>query len=98
MASGRSVRATRATTTAPAAAARIGIGQTGRKVERVERYGSGTEGDPPAGERYLLLADISGYTGFMAGVVPRQETWTASGSDRCDREAVSAGSSGGSAR
>jgi hypothetical protein len=22
----------------------------------------------PAGERYLLLADISGYTGFMAGV------------------------------
>ena len=24
--------------------------------------------DPPAGERYLLLADISGYTGFMAGV------------------------------
>jgi class 3 adenylate cyclase len=24
--------------------------------------------DAPAGERYLLLADISGYTGFMAGV------------------------------
>ena len=24
--------------------------------------------EPPAGERYLLLADISGYTGFMAGV------------------------------
>ncbi len=24
--------------------------------------------DPPAGERYLLLADISGYTSFMAGV------------------------------
>jgi hypothetical protein len=24
--------------------------------------------DPPAGERYLLLADISGYTGFMTGV------------------------------
>jgi len=24
--------------------------------------------DQPAGERYLLLADISGYTGFMAGV------------------------------
>ena len=24
--------------------------------------------DPSAGERYLLLADISGYTGFMAGV------------------------------
>lgn len=27
-----------------------------------------TDGDAPAGERYLLLADISGYTGFMAGV------------------------------
>lgn len=26
------------------------------------------EVDPPAGERYLLLADISGYTGFMTGV------------------------------
>ena len=24
--------------------------------------------DPPAGERYLLLADISGYSSFMAGV------------------------------
>ena len=24
--------------------------------------------DQPAAERYLLLADISGYTGFMAGV------------------------------
>src|SRR6476646_9588403 len=24
--------------------------------------------DPSAGERYLLLADISGYTGFMSGV------------------------------
>jgi class 3 adenylate cyclase len=24
--------------------------------------------DAPAGERYLLLADLSGYTGFMAGV------------------------------
>jgi class 3 adenylate cyclase len=27
-----------------------------------------TAADAPAGERYLLLADISGYTGFMAGV------------------------------
>jgi len=27
-----------------------------------------TEADAPAGERYLLLADISGYTGFMSGV------------------------------
>ena len=31
-------------------------------------YGSPTGADAPAGERYLLLADISGYTGFMAGV------------------------------
>ena len=30
--------------------------------------GSPTGVDAPAGERYLLLADISGYTGFMAGV------------------------------
>jgi hypothetical protein len=37
-------------------------------VERAERSGSPTEADTPAGERYLLLADISGYTGFMAGV------------------------------
>jgi len=27
-----------------------------------------TGADAPAGERYLLLADISGYTGFMSGV------------------------------
>ena len=26
------------------------------------------DADPSAGERYLLLADITGYTGFMAGV------------------------------
>ena len=32
------------------------------------RSGSPTGADAPAGERYLLLADISGYTGFMAGV------------------------------
>ena len=37
-------------------------------MERVERSGSPSAGDAPAGERYLLLADISGYTGFMAGV------------------------------
>jgi hypothetical protein len=36
--------------------------------EMVERSGSSTGADEPAGERYLLLADISGYTGFMAGV------------------------------
>src|SRR5574340_1652356 len=29
---------------------------------------TGRRRPPPAGERYLLLADISGYTGFMAGV------------------------------
>ena len=33
-----------------------------------ERSGSPTWADAPAGERYLLLADISGYTGFMTGV------------------------------
>ena len=37
-------------------------------MEHVERSGSPGEADAPAGERYLLLADISGYTGFMAGV------------------------------
>jgi class 3 adenylate cyclase len=43
-------------------------------VEREARSGSpaGTDtppgADAPAGERYLLIADISGYTGFMAGV------------------------------
>jgi class 3 adenylate cyclase len=37
-------------------------------LERTEGYGSSKGGDAPAGERYLLLADISGYTGFMAGV------------------------------
>lgn len=30
--------------------------------------GAPPDPDPPAGERYLLLADISGYTGFMTGV------------------------------
>jgi class 3 adenylate cyclase len=37
-------------------------------VERAERPGWPTGADAPAGERYLLLADISGYTSFMAGV------------------------------
>lgn len=32
------------------------------------RPAASTTADAPAGERYLLLADISGYTGFMAGV------------------------------
>jgi Protein of unknown function (DUF2652) len=37
-------------------------------VERAEPTGSPAGADTPAGERYLLLADISGYTGFMTGV------------------------------
>src|SRR6187402_2846117 len=37
-------------------------------MERPQGSASSTEADPSAGERYLLLADISGYTGFMSGV------------------------------
>ena len=37
-------------------------------MERAGRSGTSTGADSPAGERYLLLADISGYTAFMAGV------------------------------
>ena len=37
-------------------------------MAQAERSGSPTGEDAPAGERYLLLADITGYTGFMAGV------------------------------
>jgi class 3 adenylate cyclase len=37
-------------------------------MERTEASGSSRGDDAPAGERYLLLADISGYTGFMASV------------------------------
>ena len=48
--------------------ARLGEDGQGENVDRPERSRSTTGGDPPAGERYLLLADISGYTGFMAGV------------------------------
>jgi len=48
--------------------ARLGEDGQGEHVERAERSGSPTGADAPAGERYLLLADISGYTGFMAGV------------------------------
>ena len=40
----------------------------GESVERHEGSGQPVGADPPAGERYLLLADISGYTRFMAGV------------------------------
>lgn len=49
----------------PPGVARMGKGE---RVERAERSGSQTGPYAPAGERYLLLADISGYTGFMAGV------------------------------
>ena len=45
--------------------ARTGRGST---LERAERSGSATGPFAPTGEWYLLLADISGYTGFMAGV------------------------------
>jgi class 3 adenylate cyclase len=38
-------------------------------VERHAGSGEPVPTDPAAGERYLLLADISGYTSFMAGVV-----------------------------
>jgi len=37
-------------------------------LQQAERSGEQAAADPPAGERYLLLADISGYTGFMTGV------------------------------
>ena len=37
-------------------------------MEQAQRSGSPAVVDRPAGERYLLLADISGYTGFMTGV------------------------------
>ena len=37
-------------------------------MERSEGSGSLTGADAPAGERYLVLADISGYTGFMTSV------------------------------
>jgi hypothetical protein len=39
-----------------------------RKVQRAERSESPAGTDALAGELYLLLADISGYTGFMADV------------------------------
>ncbi len=37
-------------------------------MERAERSRLPAAADAPTGERYLLLADISGYTGFMVGV------------------------------
>ena len=37
-------------------------------MDRAERSALPPAADAAAGERYLLLADISGYTGFMAGV------------------------------
>lgn len=37
-------------------------------MEPAERAGSSATVETPAGERYFLLADISGYTGFMTSV------------------------------
>ena len=37
-------------------------------MDQARRSGPPTAADAPAGERYLLLADISGYSGFMTGV------------------------------
>ena len=37
-------------------------------MDPAARPGPATGTDAPAGERYLMLADISGYTGFMTGV------------------------------
>lgn len=37
-------------------------------MDRSQGSGSPAGADSAAGDRYLLLADISGYTGFMAGV------------------------------
>lgn len=37
-------------------------------VSTASPSGSSMTAEAPAGERYLLLADISGYTGFMSGV------------------------------
>ena len=37
-------------------------------MEHAEQSGARSAADAPSGDRYLLLADISGYTGFMAGV------------------------------
>jgi class 3 adenylate cyclase len=53
----------------PSTAGRSGSCDDGwREMEQAGRSGSPTGADAPAGERYLLIADISGYTGFMAGV------------------------------
>jgi class 3 adenylate cyclase len=37
-------------------------------LDGAEQSGTPASGEPAAGERFLLLADISGYTGFMTGV------------------------------
>ena len=37
-------------------------------LDNAEPAAAPTSADPAAGDRYLLLADISGYTGFMTGV------------------------------
>lgn len=52
-------------TVRPPAVADAGMGE---HVEQAERSASPIGPEASAGERYLLLADISGYTGFLAGV------------------------------
>ena len=42
--------------------------QMGARLDEVARSADHTGTDGGAGQRYLLLADISGYTGFMTGV------------------------------
>lgn len=42
--------------------------RTQAREETVEPHDPPPSGDGPSGDRYLLLADISGYTGFMTGV------------------------------
>lgn len=37
-------------------------------MEEADRAGARARTDAPAGERYLLLADITGYTGFMSSI------------------------------
>jgi len=45
------------------------VSGSGREhVDQTARDGTMPDSDPGSGERYLLLADISGYTGFMTGV------------------------------
>jgi len=44
------------------------VADEGTRVDATERAGSPTATEAAAGDRYLLLADITGYTSFMTGV------------------------------